>query len=113
MENANDTLVTPKVFNLAKEKGYVHSELSLYIMPSQGYLQRWLRELHRMDVQPICTYKQFRFYHLGIIFINSKNQVDTIILKDEGMQTNELFNSYEEALEIGLERGLQLMSNGL
>ena len=113
MENTNDKLVTPKVFDLAKKKGYTHSELSLYIMPSQSYLQRWLREVHRMDIQPICTYKQIRFYHLGIVFINDKNQVDTIILKDEGMQTNELFNSYEEALDIGLEKGLDLLSNCL
>ena len=72
-------------------------------------LQKWLRDEHRMDVQPICTYKQFRFYHLGIIFINENNQVDTIILKDEGMPTKELFNSYELALESGLTEALKLI----
>ena len=50
MEDTNDKLVTPKTFNLAKEKGYVHSVLSLYIMPSQSYLQKWLREKHKMII---------------------------------------------------------------
>lgn len=80
-----------------------------YTVPTQSLLQRWLREVHKIDVQPICTYKQIRFYHLGIIFINGKNQVDTIILKDEDMPTNKLFNSYEEALEAGLREALKIV----
>ena len=50
MENTNDQLVTPKIFELAKKKGYTHSKLSLYIMPSQSYLQRWLREKQNISV---------------------------------------------------------------
>lgn len=95
--------------NLEEKQGEDDCRNNFYLAPTQSLLQAWLREKYRMDVQPICTYKQTRFYHLGIIFINAKNQVDTIILKDEGMPTNELFNSYEEALEKGLQEALKLI----
>jgi hypothetical protein len=125
-----EQLITFETAKLAKEKGfdipckkrYLSDQYKVYSLannrglqiigiqaPTQSLLQKWLRDKFKMDVQPICTYKTFRFYHLGIIFINDKNQIDTILIKDEGMQTNKLFNSYEEALEEGLFETLKLI----
>ena len=107
-------LAKKQLIEKAKRKGF-KEECRVgdygYVSPSEFYiwmclLQKWLRKEHKIDVQPVCRYKQFRFYHLSIIFINKEKQVDTIIIKDEGMQTNRLFDSYEEALEKGLTKAL-------
>lgn len=77
------------------------------------FIQKWLREVHNIDVNPICTYKNgIRLYHLGIIFINSNNKIDTIILKskiEEREHINMLFKNYEEALEVGIFEALKLI----
>jgi hypothetical protein len=108
-KNTAKSLYTNTSFMMYENNNTPKNDSPTYDAPTQSLLQKWLRDKFIMDVQPICTYKTFRFYHLGIIFINDKNQIDTILIKDEGMPTNKLFNSYEEALEEGLFETLKLI----
>jgi hypothetical protein len=115
MENTNDQLVTPKVFELAKEKGYVHSKLSLYIMPSQSYLQRWLREAKNIDVQ-ITSYRKHgnKVYSQEVYygeFINISNGFVRKTVRENTVYIT--FKKYEQALEEGLEQGLTVCPNCL
>ena len=105
-----EQIISIKTAKLVNEKGFdLNAHTNSKASPTQSLIQKWLREEHKTDVQPICTYEQFRYYHLGIIFINDKKQVDSVILKDEGMPTNRLFDTYEEALEEGLQEALKLL----
>ena len=106
MEDTNDKLVTPKTFNLAKEKGYVHSVLSLYIMPSQSYLQKWLREVHKINIfisSKTIENKTIFIPHGRTIPDTIKNNLIVDIIQ---YCTN---NTYEEALEIALFEALKLI----
>jgi hypothetical protein len=81
---------------------------------TQSLLQKWLREVHNIDVQSICNYhyKLGKQYHLGIIFVNKDNKVDTIIIKetDKSLDTiNRHYSSYEKALEEKLQEALKLI----
>jgi hypothetical protein len=107
-----------ELIKLSKEIGFVPLRAYLSIEDGRNEiddhlwmceLQKWLRDNRRIDVSPICTYKQIRFYHLGIIFITKDNKIDTIIIKDEGMPTNKLFNTYDEALKQGLIKSCELI----
>lgn len=82
-----------------------------YFAPSQSLLQRWLREVHNIHVNCIPNFKTtWSQYHLGIVFKNNENKVDMIIIKeDTSTVINKLFNTYEEALEVGLQEGLKLI----
>lgn len=106
MENTNDQLVTPKIFELAKKKGYIHSKLSLYIMPSQSYLQRWLREKQNISVD-VKGYL-IKKHHLGYeVYVYDVARWDSKTYNDENHYT------YEQALEKGLEQGLKVCPNCL
>lgn len=100
MKNINDKLVTPKTFNLAKEKGYVHSTLSLYIMPSQSYLQTWLREEHKLF---ICVKHKIT----GSI---EDSIIEFTYNGNDGEWNNKYYPTYEYALEVALFESLQRVS---
>ena len=110
-----EQLVTFEVAKLAKEKGF--NELSdscyniigvisnninnknqdwtdnkVYTAPTQSLLQKWLREIHKINVYCIPSdFEEGTWYNN----IASHNPVFT--------------GTYEEALEIGLQEGLQLI----
>jgi hypothetical protein len=99
--------------NIIKNSAFKNSKVYRATAPTQSLLQKWLREIHGIDVNPICNYhyKKGRQYHLGIVFINNENEVDTIIIKetDKSLDTiNRHYNTFEEALEEGLQEGLKL-----
>lgn len=81
--------------------------------PTQSLLQKWLREKHAISINPIPNYKtKWNQYHIGIVFKNSKGEVDSIILKEmtkQNYEVNKLFDSYEQALEAGLQEALKLI----
>ena len=50
--------------------------------PEQWQIVEWLRINHNIDLQDICNYGRLgRTYRMGIIFINKKEEVDTIFLR--------------------------------
>lgn len=76
--------------------------------PTQSVLQKWLREKHNIHVNPISNFTtRFGDYNLEIIFIN-KNIIDSIVFR-EPEKLKSFFDSYEEALEKGLQEALKLI----
>lgn len=70
-----------------------------YSAPTQSLLQKWLREVHNIDVWavPFINDKTYTF----VIF---KSKLD--IMESQGVLE---FNTYEEALEVGLQEALKLI----
>lgn len=107
-----DTLVGFKVAKLAKEKGFnIRSEPYRYDSkgeltlleginaPTQSLLQKWLREIHKID---IFITKVKNNYAPSVYSKNiSKHAIGvTLFGKDK---------TYEEALEVGLQEALKLI----
>ena len=113
-----DTLITFETAKLAKEKGFdIKTKYSWYVpdnskpiiekhkpdglyylsCPTQSLLTKWLREKYDIDVI-INTYRnQNQKYYKYFISEKSKN-----VIKSE-----EYYNTYEDALEIGLQEALK------
>ena len=78
------------------QKDYIHTILR----PTQSLLQKWLREVHKIDVEAPLVYKlNTREYLVRIYRHNTE-----IILS-----TFHYYNTYEEALEEGLYQALLLV----
>lgn len=69
--------------------------------PTQSLLQRWLRDVHKMDVYPIREYKTAIFYTIEIV-----GEIDGI---QNVLNPGELYRTYEEALEEGLKVVLNMI----
>lgn len=115
-------LAKEKGFNVDCEENYNEDEElthnfstkpAIYSAPTQSLLQRWLRERHNIHLIIQSTFGATDTY---ITFVNRE------IIKDESrkdlkevgdlsgiMLDHKLFNSYEEALEIGLYEALKLI----
>ena len=102
-ENWNDKWLTKKTgdrcFGCSKQKGY----LETFSAPTQSLLQRWLREKHdiHFEIKPIFDVNEIRPYHISI----SKN-LSGKNFKYKIIGTRE---TYEEALEAGLQEALKLI----
>ena len=114
--------ITFKTAKLAKEKGfkpdidglywedgnYDSSENALIYeeypnvvsAPTQSLLQKWLREVHKIDVFCDCI-GSGKYY--SVIYDNSIKEGNDKVFEQEKE------TSYEEALEIGLQEGLKLI----
>ena len=105
-----DTLITFETAKLAKEKGCNLENCTCGGYPdcicydkiiSQSLLQKWLREKYDIDVI-INTYRnQNQKYYKYFISEKSKNVV----------KSEEYYNIYEDALEVGLQEALKLINN--
>jgi hypothetical protein len=106
--------ILPNTANLAKEKGYDEHicRCGGYpdcicddLLPTQSLLQKWLREIHGIHVNPVPYHEtadhsnEITGYYCGDI------ETPDSILADMG----DNFGSYEEALEFGLKKGLQYL----
>jgi hypothetical protein len=76
-----------------------HGFGDIVLIPTQSLLQKWLREVHKIDVFVVACYigeKKHRYsYYIT-------NPLDTDADGSESL-------TYEEALEIGLQEGLKLI----
>lgn len=107
-----ESLITDKTANLALESGFdihqriIHSykggteEMDLR-GTSQSILQKWLREIHKIDVIPYPSFmgKAGNYYYVII----KDRDFDNII------QQPTLNMSYEDCLEAGLQEALRLI----
>lgn len=59
--------------------------------PTQSLIQKWLREVHNIDVR---VANKYRYYHL---------------VKDQQYFDRTTYDTYEQALEVGLLEGLKLI----
>lgn len=82
-----------------------------YNAPTQSKLQKWLREEHDIYVTPVPNFKdKFGQHHSGIVYKKESNVIDSFVLKDDTEFKNlKLFDTYEQALEEGLQQALKLI----
>lgn len=69
----------------------------IYSAPTQSLLQKWLRDIHRIDVHCECNYER---------------DLWTFGYRKKGYNYNHYpleYNTYEEALEVGLQEALKLI----
>jgi len=100
-----DELIKYETANLAEEKGYLFEYIGtrLSSIPTQSLIQRWLREVWKSDVLIIkeeYTHEDPTMkYNYEVHF---KDNVRTRVM---------VYDTYEEALEMGLQEALKLIKN--
>jgi hypothetical protein len=103
-----EQLITFETAKLASEKGYspiLLGEVFRKSLPTQSLLQKWLREVHKIDV--FCDCIGSGLYY-SVIYDNNVKEDETDKVFEQENTT-----SYEDALEIGLQEGLKLIKNEL
>lgn len=82
-----------------------------YSAPTQSLLQKWLREVHQIDITVITDWKYgIRTYRIGFSYV-SNNKVEVWFSTEENKVSYIDYNTYEEALEAGLQEVLKLIKN--
>lgn len=121
----NDILITLQTAKLAKKKGFIGSCNGWYsyrkgnplrdghvidyvgietcfLAPTQSLLQRWLRDKHNINLScyPIDNVSHEWYCEIDDLWLSS-NLSESVITK--------YYNSYEDALEAGLQEALNLI----
>lgn len=116
-----DQLVKITTAKLAKEKGYNWGFVCFVedyeSLPTQNLLKKWLRETYNIHVEVNAYYNPAKiedklFYEFSIS--TKENGFEGLMENiSHKFKTNNnyyrLFNTHEEALEIGLKEGLMLI----
>jgi len=76
----------------------------IYTAPTQSLLQKWLRQIHNINVYPILSYTNNQKYTIELRYDFSK-----IRTSQTGLTEKIYYDTYEEALEQGLFEGLKLI----
>lgn len=90
---------------------------SVFSRPTQSLLQKWLREVHRIDVSAQVNFynkskKLGYFYSLDCFDSNDIHDgKDYDFDQIESVGKEEGFDSYEEALEVGLLLALDILNS--
>ena len=116
----NEQLISFETAKLAKEKGLTYNNVGqsyrpdgrftygrnddlFYPAPTQSLLQKWLREKHNIHIVVNPTIEMH--WTFGLINLGNEN----IKLNGPIVYNNHDYNTYEEALEIGLQEALKLI----
>jgi hypothetical protein len=102
---------------LAKEKGFNDNMTGLKELFYMVEIQKWLREVHNIDISIIVNYNQknqVKSYRCGIIYIDSKatdyKLIDSFFIRPSVSSYDFVeFSSYEEALEEGINSALKVI----
>lgn len=110
-----EELVTLETAKLLKEKGFQQGKYLINVstlfhcykylsVPPQSVVQKWLRETKNLH---ICIYNNASGYGYEI----SKADNGTHIINDlsDGPNDSGLWDTYEEALEVGIQEALKLV----
>lgn len=82
---------------------------TLIYAPTQSLLQKWLREIYQIDITVITNWSfSIRTYRVGLSYILN-NKVEIWFSKKEDKVSFIEYNTYEEALEVGLYQALKLV----
>ena len=132
-----EQLVTFNTAKLAKNKGFTEITRDAYVSigmlerdinlgnkykkdykfwtaPTQSFLQKWLRDIHKIEVQAVFNTGLYRKLR-GASDLSVKKYRNNIIMsidKDdmfEEFSDNDNFDTYEDALEEGLKKALKLI----
>jgi len=93
----------PSHYYYSKSKTFIHhspyNQLHLLDLaaPTQSLLQKWLREVHKLHITLTSISQESWQYHI------------TKVGESLGIRYEQDFNTYEEALEVGLLEGLKLI----
>lgn len=126
-------LISFETAKLAKEKGFNHPVNDYYMgsgrvfsslnpenhnkepitkekysSPTQHLLQKWLREVHGINID-IYSNTNMHSYFLSVINRYKPNDATATIKDDEGFIKD--FASYEQALEHGLKEALNMIES--
>jgi len=84
-----------------------HGFGDIILTPTQSQLQRWLREVHDLDVSPYPHYtNKWRFTIQEFNFRHHRGHFGVCVTKDwSGINPT----TYEQALELGLQDALKLI----
>lgn len=98
-----DVLINFKTAKLAEEKGFdfdyiVNNELTIHSLITQSLLQKWLREVHNIVVLIHQYSDTKRYFYLTNEEYNFECDWNKLS-----------YETYEEALEIGLRENLKLI----
>lgn len=126
-----DELINFKTAKLAKEKGFVglypttdyilmyfdngigvlgeqqgedDCRDDFYLAPTQSLLQKWLRDVHSIHIKIEQEERNTKFY------IHLYENIKLVRLELGDDITDYEFNSYEEALEVGLQEALKIIN---
>lgn len=85
--------------------------------PTQSHLQKWLREKHHLVVEPCFNESLYRRLHERAHNKKSLNYHWTIITNTDDPEhiynkfySDDTFETYEEALEVGINKALKMIS---
>ena len=134
MENnveLEEQLISFETAKLAKEKGFdIHCRfyydeemLSIYenedfpynswnenlFAPTQSLLQKWLRELHGVDIHITRNKPSYREYRVEIYKVDNTPNYIYFQINEENSKFCKWFDDYEEALEASLLEALKLI----
>jgi len=88
--------------NYVGERGACISCTEYALAPTQSLLQKWLREIHNILID---VGSSFNGYSVEVMTKDSNNKW----LNMEFSSDNEQYETYEEALEAGLQEALKLI----
>ena len=89
-------------------RGENTSDIEFVSAPTQSLLAKWLREKHGILTNPIFSYNDGKWViHIESIKL-AKIDDNSVLISGIDFQPS-LFNTYEEALEIGLQEALKLI----
>jgi predicted patatin/cPLA2 family phospholipase len=103
-----------KLLQLSKEKGFISRDNLIEVNSDYKYLwmcelQKWLREVHRIDVQVLRNKPGYDEYKVEIYKTDNTNSYIHFWIKEEDYI--KWFESYEDALEEGLFEALNLVND--
>ena len=79
-----------------------------YSIPTQSFLQTWLREKYNIDISIIKEVNKYLFVSYNILISESCNSKYKDLIN---LDVN--YNTYEEALEVALQEALNLIDSDL
>lgn len=101
--NKNDGILEMTGYSL-----YVNNEdfeeTGFYSAPTQSLLQKWLRDIHKLYVNVKYYRDEYKHYHQ--VYINGGSMIES---ENNTSHSPTCFNSYEDALETGLQEALKLI----
>jgi hypothetical protein len=90
----------------------------MYARPTQSVLQRWLREVHNIQVYVVSGtlsgtvdgVRKYKDYVVHICVASSRdNEVGRVFQTAINDARDEEFQTYEEAMEVGLQHALEML----
>ena len=104
-----ETIITFETAKLAKEKGFdfsyvMNNELTIYSLITQSVLQKWLRENYNNLIAVYSNASGYCWEHMDANGGTHRKDSEYSGPNDSGC-----WDTYEEALEIGLQEALKLI----